>query len=505
MLPQQPVCPNMKSAATWFLRSVRSISLLVFSLFTLILPASWSGPVFAQASTALTTRTQPAEVSAETTVLIQTVLLDPAGKGSPEVDGKAYVLYDAQSGTFLLGKNPDMPLAPASITKVMTALLALENLQLTDLITITPDMFESIPNDYTRLGLVEGEVISVEDALHACLIISANDAAMALAITMGGSVDKFSDMMNARAVELGCTNTHFTNPYGYADEAHLTTAHDMALMTAEALKHAVYTEISTKKHHMLPPTNLYSESRGLPNGNRFVAVEEYAYDPYIGGKTGYTRLSRYTIVAGARQEDRTLIGVILSASNSPIRYANLIDLFDYGFSAYVTEPVDPAEYEVLKDPAADRVTAQIEQAGYALAIAQIEMHLETCTTVSSARQAGGHIARIDLNQADVLADRPSQVLLFPLYRQYADGTQIQVGSLEITVQERKTPETTAATETEPAAEPVSDKAGTTFAQVLRYGLVILLAAGLVFCILLLIAMLRRDINRRRRSRKPRIF
>lgn len=442
-------------------------------------------------------------VQIEASSLTSATLLDPAAAGSPDVDGKAFVLYDALSGTFLVGENERDRLSPASITKVMTALLAMENLKLTDTITITSDMFETIPNDYTRLGLVEGEIITVEQALLASLLISANDTAMALGLTMGGTVAGFSEMMNQRALELGCTDTHFTNPYGYSDEDHLTTACDMALITAEALKHPIFTEITTKKNHLLPPTNLYEDSRGLPNGNRFIATTEYAYDAYIGGKTGYTVMSRYTIVAGAEKDGRTLVGVILGASNSPVRYSNLIDLFEYGFDHYVTSSIDPDEYETMKLQAIDQIKALIEDADYPLYIAETELQLDAWTTTTSTKYAGGHTVSMDFDPTALKAEQASQVLNYPLFWHYKDGSKIQVGELVMTVLKHQPAATTTATTVMPSGDPASntDSEGPS---IVRYILVGILSVILVFAVLLLVAMLKRDMKRRKRG-KPRML
>src|SRR5659263_137804 len=169
---------------------------------------------------------------------------------------------------------------------------------------------------------------------------------------MGGSIEGFSQMMNDRAVELGCMHTNFTNPYGLSDEKHVTTAHDMALMMAEALKNETYTKISTTANYTMPATNKH-KPRNITNGNRFVSTTTYAYENYIGGKTGFTDMSGYTIVAGARQDGRTLIGVVLGASCSVVRYSELISLFNYGFENYTTSSIDPAEYTNLKKQTVD--------------------------------------------------------------------------------------------------------------------------------------------------------
>lgn len=428
--------------------------------------------------------------------LLQTSLFDPAGTGSPVINGKAYVLYDAQSGTFLLGKNQDTPLSPASITKVMTVLLAFENLKLTDSITVTRAMFEDIPNDYVRLGLVDGEVITVEEALYACLLISANDAAMALALTMGGSEEGFVEMMNAKAVELGCHNTNFTNPYGYAAKNHLTTAHDMALIMAEALQYDMYTTISTTRYYSMLATNKFAEPRGIVSGNRFVSTKKYAYADYVGGKTGYTDMSGYTIVAGARQDGRTLISVILGASASDIRYSNLISLFNYGFTTYSTESVDPAEFEDIRIQAVAQVTSIIQKSGYALLISDTALNLKGYITTASTTNAGGYSCSIDMSQAAVQDKLTNQVLRFPLFHQYIDGTDSQVGTLDVTIHNI------------PPAETSSEDIGTPQKSVgrvlLGIAIIIILTIVLLFCIFSIFVIIRRKRKKRRRRKIKRI-
>ncbi|NLO35889.1 MAG: D-alanyl-D-alanine carboxypeptidase [Clostridiaceae bacterium] len=434
-----------------------------------------------------------------------TPLLGPGALASPEIDGEAYVLYDVRSETFLLGENPDRPLAPASITKVMTALLALENLALTDTITVTRAMFETIPNDYTRLGLVEGEVITVEETLYACLLISANDAAMALAVAVSGSVDAFATQMNERAAELGCTDTHFTNPYGLADEAHLTTAHDMALITAAALEHDLFREITTTRQHMFPPTNLYPEARGLPNGNRFVSQSAYAYEPYIGGKTGYTRLSGYTIVAGAQQDERTLVAVILNASNSPVRYTDLAQLFDYGFSAYLSEAVQEKDYETVKNETRRAIADAIEQAGCKLTLDRVTLELTDWVITTPERSAAGYTSGVDLEAFDLDKDTADKEVCLPLYRRYADGSRTATGQILLTLRvvepSPTVTETTATTAITQAPVPATDDEDS---DVWRYLLAVVLGLVCLVCLLLLVAMLRRDMKRKRRKR-PRIL
>ncbi len=472
------------------------VSILVFCFIS---AAAIPSALSAQETPAPDTQPSSSESASTGFSDIPTELLDPVGDGAPEIDGKAYVLYDMQSGVFLLGKDQDTPLSPASITKVMTVLLAFEKLNMTDTITVTRDMYESIPNDYVRLGLVEGEEITVEEAVYSCLLISANDAAMALAITMGGSVEGFSAMMDEKAVELGCKHSHFTNPYGFSDPDHVTTAHDMALILAEALKYEMYTKISTTANYTIPATNKFDESRGLTNGNRFVSTTTYAYENYIGGKTGVTDLSGHTIVAGARQNGRTLIGVILGASHSEIRYANLIDLFTYGFEKYKTTGIDPAEYTALQEQTVNQVISGIAGAGYSLEITDVALSLNPYCTTLAAKSDTGYSTGIDVSQAVIKADLSQQVLVMPVYRQYSDNTKDQVGTLSITLCDPQTAETAS----EAAAE--SKKPKTDIKTILiRAGIIFVLVCILALCITIYV-MLQKEKKRKRSRRRPRVL
>lgn len=478
--------------------------LAIFIAFAVAFSSFSTSMVSAQeSSTSDQTTVASSSASAEQTTApaadAPTVLLDPEGAGAPEIDGTAYVLYDVQSDTFLLGRDQDTPLSPASITKVMTILLAFEKLKMTDTIKITRDMYESIPNDYVRLGLVEGEEITVEEAIYACLLISANDACMALAITMGGSVEGFSKMMNEKAVELGCHHTTFTNPYGYSDENHLTTAHDMALMMAEALKNEMYTKISTTANYTISATNKFDEARGLTNGNRFVSTTTYAYENYVGGKTGFTDMSGYTIVAGARQDGRTLIGVVLGASCSVVRYSGLISLFNYGFENYTTSSIDPAEYTNLQKQTVDQVVTGISTAGYALEITDATLSTYPYCTTTTSKSAGGYSTGIDISQAVIKADLSKQTLVFPLYRQYADSTKDQVGALTITICDKKSAET-AAMATAEANKPKTSM----LSLFIRAGIILLLICILALCITIY-TLLQKKKKRSRSRRRPRVL
>ncbi len=363
--------------------------------------------------------------------LAQTILLDDHPSGMPDIDGKAYLLYDTLSGTFLVGKNCDTPLSPASTTKILTIIIALERLNLDDTITVTKAMYDYIPEGYVRLGLVEGEEISVQDAIYASLMISANDACSALAFKIGGSLEGFADIMNERAAELGCKQTHFTNPFGYSDPNHTTTVHDMVLMMEKALEFDLFEEVSNTVAYVIEPTNKYSDKRTLNNGNRFISTTTYSYDKYIAGKTGYTDLSGHTIVAAAESDGRTLIGVIFGASASEIRYSNLIDLFEYGFSQYTTTSNDISEYTGISTDAITQISDAV--APHGLKIIGSSTDLQPYITVLASRALGGYSTDIDLSGTVADPNMDNQTLNLPICRRYSDGTRLIVGTLQVTL------------------------------------------------------------------------
>jgi len=428
-----------------------------------------------------------------------TTLFDPLGEGAPAVDANAYVLYDAETGTFLLGKSPDTPLPPASITKVMTVLLAFEKLDMQETITVTREMYESIPEDYVRIGLVEGEEITVEEAISASIVKSANDAAMALAIYMGGTVEGFSEMMNARAVELGCNATNFTNPYGFADPLHVTSAHDMALIMAEAIKHESYQKISMLASYTMPPTNKRLEPLTLKNGNKFISTSTYTYDKYIGGKTGFTDLSGHTITAVAQSNHRTLVAVILGASSSNVRYENLISLFDYGFATYSSVMIRPEDYSSMQTGVANQITSSISAAGYELCITELNLSVIPYLTIRSERLAGGYTDTIDISTAVIQANESVQVLALPLLRTFSDGSKETLGTLSVTI---CTDEAAATHQAVAESKPLTmEEIGII---VFRVGIILILTAVLFFVIFLFIKF-QRARNHRRHRAKPKVL
>ena len=358
-------------------------------------------------------------------------LLDPDPVNLPIVGADSYLIYDASSDTKLIGYKYDNLRAPAAITQIMTVLISLEELELSDTITITKDMYESIPDDYVRIGFTEGEIVTVEQCLYACLLKSANDACMALACKVSGSESAFVEKMNQRAAELGCNSTNFTTSYGLSDSKHKTTCQDMALILKEALRHPDFQVISTRSSYTIEPTNTYNDKRVLNNANRFISTPATAYEYYIGGKTGYSVESSYTIIAGAEKDGRKLIGVFLGAGDAEKRYQTMTELFEYCFANYTTTMIDSTEM----NGTVSTTLQQIEQAisGTPLKVENTELRLLECYSIDTSVANGGYSNDVDLSDMVIDPTADEQVFSLPINRRFSNGNSYRIGYYTVTI------------------------------------------------------------------------
>lgn len=259
----------------------------------------------------------------------------------PDIPAMAGILMEAETGEILWEKNPDLELPIASTTKIMTAVVTLENSSLEERVTISE---RASSTGESSAWLEKGEVLTVDQLLHALMVQSANDAAVALAEHVGGSVEAFVDMMNEKAVELGAEHTHFSNPHGLDQEGHHSTARDLALIAAYAMHNPVFRELVVSDGYEIPWSG-HPYNRVMVNHNRFLKLYPYA----TGIKTGYTAGAGKCLVASAEKEGRELISVILNGGES--YWDQTIRLMDYGFEcfakveyAYAGQPL--AEVEV---------------------------------------------------------------------------------------------------------------------------------------------------------------
>lgn len=264
-------------------------------------------------------------------------------------NSESVLLMDATTGNILYSKNIFEKKYPASTTKLMTAILTLENCELTDIVTVSHNAIFSIPVGYSHASLQEGEQLTVEELLNVLLITSANDAAVALAEHIAGSVENFSTMMNDKAKELGCLDTHFVNPNGIHDNNHYSTAYDLALIGKYAMKFDDIMRIAKINQYTLPTSNKYDRKDRIFNATNGLITknDEYYYPEATGLKTGYTDKSGYCIVTTAEKNDVTLLEVVLGSDSIEDRYEDCIKLFDYGFDNYSNQELI-SENEIIK-------------------------------------------------------------------------------------------------------------------------------------------------------------
>lgn len=258
-------------------------------------------------------------------------------KGWPQgdpVSAKAAVLMDADTGAILYAKNMEEELPPASITKIMTTLLALENGNLDDVVTFSEYAVYSIEYGSSHLGLTEGEQLTLEQCLYGIMLASANEISNAVGEHIGGDIETFTDMMNERAEQIGCTHTHFMNAHGLTEENHYVCAKDMALIMREALKIPKFREIIGTVEYEYPKTNLVDEVRYFMNHHKMISEEGMLYDGCIGGKNGFTDEAGNTLVTAAERDGLTLIAVVLQVPGLYLSYEDTKTLLDYGFANF---------------------------------------------------------------------------------------------------------------------------------------------------------------------------
>lgn len=254
------------------------------------------------------------------------------------LNSKASILVEVSTGRIIYEKNSTTKMYPASTTKIMTAILAIENCDLTELVTVKESALNNIPSGYVTCNLQVGEEISVNDLLYALMVPSANDAAYVIAEHVGGSVEEFANMMNDKARELGCMGTHFVNPNGIHNSSHYTTAYDLYLIASYAMQNETFKTLVSTTEYTLPSTNKYpTADRVLKTTNDLInSNRTNYYKNAIGIKTGYTSQAGNCLVAEASRDGLEFISVVLNGdkTNSSIRYTDTIKLFDYAYDNF---------------------------------------------------------------------------------------------------------------------------------------------------------------------------
>ena len=257
---------------------------------------------------------------------------------SVSVESGAAIVVEMETGTVLYEKNADQSYYPASITKIMTAMLALENSSLDEEVTFSAEAVYKNEGDTSHIARDVGEVMTMEQCLYGMMLESANECAWAIGEHVAGDMDSFTDMMNKKAKALGCTHTHFNNPNGLPDDEHYVSARDMALIARAAYQIPKFQEMCGTRSYNIGITNKHDAITPCNNSHAMISnhkTSSHLYEYALGGKTGYTDEAGSTLVTYAKKDGLTLLCVILNAK-TPGHYTDTIRLFDYCFYNFST-------------------------------------------------------------------------------------------------------------------------------------------------------------------------
>ncbi len=250
----------------------------------------------------------------------------------PEITAQAAIVMEANTGTILYAKNIHEELFPASTTKIMTCLLAVENASLGDDITFSNEAVFSVPKGGSNIGMDVGQSITLEQALYGIMVGSANEVANAVGEHVSGSISEFVELMNTRAKELGCTNTHFANTNGLQADDHYTSAYDLALISRAFFNNELLCKVGNTPRYHFTATDTQPDDFYLKNKHKLINGE-ISYEGILGGKTGYTDLARETLVTCAEKDGLRLICVVFM-EESPTQFTDTVTLFNYGFNNF---------------------------------------------------------------------------------------------------------------------------------------------------------------------------
>lgn len=363
----------------------------------------------------------------------------PSWPDNVSISAEGGILMDANSGAVLYGKNIDAVYYPASITKIMTALVVLENCSLDDVVTFSKSAVYSVESGSSSAGMDVGDKLTVRDCLYAMMLKSANEVANALAEHTAGSIQAFTAMMNQRAEQLGCKSTHFNNPSGLNDPYHYTSAYDMALIAQAAFRNETFVAIDSSLYYDLPPTRRNPDGMRVYPGHRMMKKNTSQYYPgVIGGKTGYTSLAGNTLVTCAERGDMKLIVVILNGQQT--HYTDTKALLDFGFANFYT--VNVSDFDTTYSSVSDDMTI----AGLPTADLSI-LHLQQDCRITLPRTADFSDV-VSTISYDLLDSAPERAIARILYK-YGD---VEVGAAWLT---RNEPGQSA---TQPVAEVRSESA-----------------------------------------------
>ena len=327
----------------------------------------------------------------------------------PLVSSQSAVVMDVDSGAVLYAKNMDEKLYPASTTKIMTCLLAVENAQMDENVEFSYDAVFGVPRDGSNMGIDVGEILPMEDCLYGILVGSANEVAAAVGEHIAGDTETFLQMMNDRADELGCKNTNFMNANGLHDENHYTTAYDLALIARAFFSNDYLANIANTPRVHFEPTATQPDDFYLNNKNKLV-TGEIKYEYYLGGKTGYTSQAKQTLVSCAEKDGMRLVCVVMK-EETPDQFNDTVTLFNYGFSNFKKVKVSEVETKYTTGNAgvfdsgqdifgSSKSILQLDENGYIVIPASAEF-ADVKSSISYNNLTANQVAMIDYTYNDI--------------------------------------------------------------------------------------------------------
>ncbi|MCI8815125.1 MAG: D-alanyl-D-alanine carboxypeptidase [Lachnospiraceae bacterium] len=267
----------------------------------------------------------------------------PGWPKAPKIVETTGVLIEDSTNTILYDKGMHQRMYPASTTKVLSALLAIENSDLSEEVVFTETGTREVTADSANIGMQVGEVLTMEQCLYAMMLSSANEVSSQVAEHVAGSVEKFVEMMNQKAQELGCTDSHFANANGWHDDNHYTSAYDMAKILQAAIRNETFCAISGSQSYVIPPTNYHAEARELGNHHAMLMPGHYHYEGVFAGKTGNTDQAGNTLLTACKKNDITLICMVMQSQEADV-VDDTAKLLDYGYGKFQKlQMTDPAQ------------------------------------------------------------------------------------------------------------------------------------------------------------------
>ena len=280
----------------------------------------------------------------------------PSGPSKNKLSSDSAIVMELSTGLILYQKNAHKKHYPASITKILTAMLTAENCANNEVVTFSQTAAYGIERGSSTVFTEPGEKLTIEQCLYAIMLQSANEVCLGVGEHISGSIGKFVDLMNKRVKELGLKDTHFNNPNGLPDPKHYTSAHDMAVIAREAMKNTTFRKITATRRYIMPKTNKHKKERPWDNHHQMINGYEwpkYEYKYCIGGKTGYTHAAGNTLVTYAEKNGMELVCVIMKANGpkqgEPNEYTDTTSLLNFGFEKYQKYAVDEDSSDINKD------------------------------------------------------------------------------------------------------------------------------------------------------------